>query len=297
MDAEVERVLWVGNLPEMVTEDLLFELFTQAGPVENVKIVKDRTGAHRGFAFVTFKHEESVPYTIALMEGVHLFGKVLNLQRRSGAENDDNPYLKAIREYQSSRSYSNNIENFRNRDYPLSRPYSDNTKNSHKRDHQLHSRSHSDNTENYHKAYRYDKDYTKYNTDKNNDNFTKTNRQSGHQSYTYEEKLGNDEPRQNRSFDNKESNGSAFDLRSTINQNIHEKNINAYEANKSTQPDLRQNNVYEANKPMTQLNIGPNMLQQEQRPMNMFFYKNMFQPVPVPNNMYQSQYRPYGGNS
>ncbi|XP_023223325.1 RNA-binding protein 7-like [Centruroides sculpturatus] len=257
MDSDVKRVLWVGNLPEMVTEDLLCELFTQAGPVESVKIVKDRTGGHRGYAFVTFKHEESVPYTIALMEGIRLFGNVLKLQRRSGAENDDNPYLKAIRDYQASRCSANNAENPQ--------------------------KSYKQHTHDY-----------KYNTDrKTYDNYKKTSsRNSGyknHQAYSYEEKVGkNKDLRQNRSFDSKESNSLSktnftnlnFEESSIVNQNMHEKNTHVYEENKSA----------------TQLEFRPNVLQEHTKTFfhQGVFQPILVQSLP---NLFNIHYHPYRGNS
>ena len=57
----------------------------QAGPLERVKIPVDNTKRPRGFAFVTFKHAVSVPYTIELMNGIHLYGKPLKLQFRQGS--------------------------------------------------------------------------------------------------------------------------------------------------------------------------------------------------------------------
>ncbi|XP_054854550.1 RNA-binding protein 7 [Eublepharis macularius] len=83
--AEADRTLFVGNLDSRVTEELLFELFHQAGPVIKVKIPKDRDGKPKLFAFVNFKHEESVPYGMSLLNGIKLFGRPLKIQFRSGS--------------------------------------------------------------------------------------------------------------------------------------------------------------------------------------------------------------------
>ncbi|XP_060085703.1 RNA-binding protein 7-like [Ylistrum balloti] len=82
---EKDRTVWVGNLSEKVTESLLYELFLQAGPLEKVKLALDKDGRTRRYAFVTFKHECSVPYTIELMNGIELFGNNLRLQTRTGS--------------------------------------------------------------------------------------------------------------------------------------------------------------------------------------------------------------------
>lgn len=76
------KTLYCGNLADVVTEELLYELFLQAGPVEEVKIVKDKNGKSRGFGFVTFKHAVSVPYAVQLMAGESLFGRALRMQER-----------------------------------------------------------------------------------------------------------------------------------------------------------------------------------------------------------------------
>ncbi|XP_001507009.3 RNA-binding protein 7 isoform X1 [Ornithorhynchus anatinus] len=83
--AEADRTLFVGNLDTKVTEELLFELFHQAGPVINVKIPKDKDGKPKQFAFVNFKHEESVPYGMNLLNGIKLFGRPIKIQFRSGS--------------------------------------------------------------------------------------------------------------------------------------------------------------------------------------------------------------------
>nr|XP_033774370.1 RNA-binding protein 7 [Geotrypetes seraphini] len=83
--AEADRTLFVGNLDPRVTEELLFELFHQAGPVIKVKIPKDKDGKAKLFAFVNFKHEESAPYGMNLLTGIRLFGRPLKIQFRSGS--------------------------------------------------------------------------------------------------------------------------------------------------------------------------------------------------------------------
>lgn len=49
-----------------------------------VKIPKDRDGRPKQFAFVNFKHEESVPYGLRLLNGIRLYGRPMRIQFRSG---------------------------------------------------------------------------------------------------------------------------------------------------------------------------------------------------------------------
>ncbi|XP_077990299.1 RNA-binding protein 7-like [Glandiceps talaboti] len=84
---QVDRTLWVGNLDtNRVNEELLYELFVQAGPLIDVKIAKDKDGNRRNYAFIEFKHDVSIPYTIQLMNGIRLFNRPLNLQCRPGSK-------------------------------------------------------------------------------------------------------------------------------------------------------------------------------------------------------------------
>ncbi|CAF0778798.1 unnamed protein product [Rotaria sp. Silwood1] len=91
------RTLYCGNLHENVTEEMLFELFLQSGPLETVTMKRD---GRRSFAFITFKHEESVPYAEAIMESVCLFNRPLRLAARSSnkdfSNNPNEPYTPEI---------------------------------------------------------------------------------------------------------------------------------------------------------------------------------------------------------
>ncbi|CAD5115482.1 DgyrCDS4451 [Dimorphilus gyrociliatus] len=84
IESEVDRTLYVGNIDEKVTEDLLYELFVQvAGPLESVCIPPSKENERKKtYAFVCYKHACSVPYTIQIMTGVQLFDKTLALQYR-----------------------------------------------------------------------------------------------------------------------------------------------------------------------------------------------------------------------
>ena len=66
--------LYVGNLPYQATEDELTELFSQAGPVASVQVMRDTmTGRARGFAFVEMGTEEGAQKAVAELHQ-HQFG-------------------------------------------------------------------------------------------------------------------------------------------------------------------------------------------------------------------------------
>lgn len=51
--------------------------------MEKVRIPQDRDGRQKNFAFITFRHEVSVPYAINLFRGTALYHKTLSLQCRA----------------------------------------------------------------------------------------------------------------------------------------------------------------------------------------------------------------------
>lgn len=85
IEEETDRTLFIRNLDQKVTEELLFELFLQAGPLVRTKIPKDPDGKQKTFGFVIFKHEVSVPYAMQLLDRTVLFGKSIHVQFRSGS--------------------------------------------------------------------------------------------------------------------------------------------------------------------------------------------------------------------
>ena len=85
--------------------------------------MKDNEKKPRGYAFITFKHAISVPYTLALMNGISLFGKPLKLHARTGAASEHNPYLEKLMQYRQSVFHQNTPTN---RNYNANRqPYDD----------------------------------------------------------------------------------------------------------------------------------------------------------------------------
>jgi splicing factor 3B subunit 4 len=80
-----DATVYVGNLDSTgVTEELLWELFLQAGPVVNVYLPKDRvSGTHQGYGFVEFRGEEDAEYAVKVMNMIKLFGKPLKVSKTS----------------------------------------------------------------------------------------------------------------------------------------------------------------------------------------------------------------------
>lgn len=62
--------LYVGNISFKVTEDDVKDLFSQAGEVVSVKLIKDAaTGRLRGFGFVEMASKEEAQKAISMFNG------------------------------------------------------------------------------------------------------------------------------------------------------------------------------------------------------------------------------------
>ena len=74
------RKLYVGNLPYEVGETELQELFTRAGSVESVSIMRDQaTGRARGFGFVEMSSDEEAQNAITALNGTQVGGRNLTV--------------------------------------------------------------------------------------------------------------------------------------------------------------------------------------------------------------------------
>lgn len=76
----MEKKLYVGNLSYQTTEDDLRTLFTQAGVVESVDLIKDReTGRSKGFAFVEMSTQSEAEKAISMFNGQALDNRELKV--------------------------------------------------------------------------------------------------------------------------------------------------------------------------------------------------------------------------
>lgn len=72
--------LYVGNMPYSTTEDQLREMFSEAGTVEQVDVIKDReTGRAKGFAFITMASPEDAKEAIEMFNGKEYNGRPLTV--------------------------------------------------------------------------------------------------------------------------------------------------------------------------------------------------------------------------
>lgn len=93
----MSKRLYVGNISFKATEDDVKDLFSQAGEVVSVKLIKDAsTGRARGFGFVEMATAEGAQKAIAQLNGN-------NFMARSLVVNEAKPQEKRERGQQRSR--------------------------------------------------------------------------------------------------------------------------------------------------------------------------------------------------
>ena len=72
--------LYVGNLSYSTTEDDLHTLFSDAGSVQSVAVIKDRdTGRSKGFGFVEMNSDDDAQKAIDLFHGTEFQGRPLTV--------------------------------------------------------------------------------------------------------------------------------------------------------------------------------------------------------------------------
>ena len=74
----MNRKLYVGNLSFSTEERTLEDLFNQAGPVQSVRVMRDKaTGQSRGFAFVEMETEDGARAAIERFNSTEVEGRRL----------------------------------------------------------------------------------------------------------------------------------------------------------------------------------------------------------------------------
>jgi len=72
------RRLYVGNLPYSATEEQLTDLFSRAGQVDNVRVMRDMaTGRARGFGFVEMASDEDAQKAVTEFNEFKMDGRPL----------------------------------------------------------------------------------------------------------------------------------------------------------------------------------------------------------------------------
>lgn len=98
----MNKKLYVGNLPYSTTEDHLQELFSQAGEITQVIVIKDRdTGRSKGFGFVEMETESGAEEAIRRFNGYSMDNRALTVNEarpREERSNDGGGYRRDRRD-------------------------------------------------------------------------------------------------------------------------------------------------------------------------------------------------------
>lgn len=97
-----DRTLFCINIDKRCTEDILYELFLQAGPIENIIRKEDRNG--NLICLIIYKYAESCEYAINILNGITLFNMSLKVQQSQQPGQGGG---------QSRRQSTNNYQNIR----------------------------------------------------------------------------------------------------------------------------------------------------------------------------------------
>lgn len=80
----MQNKLFIGNLPFKLREDDIRDLFTKFGEITEVAVPTNRdTGKPRGFAFVTYKTEDSAKQALTL-DGHEIDGRKIRVSIATG---------------------------------------------------------------------------------------------------------------------------------------------------------------------------------------------------------------------
>ncbi|KAK0754575.1 splicing factor 3B subunit 4, partial [Schizothecium vesticola] len=79
-----DATVYVGNIDERFTQDLLSELMTQVGPVRQVHMPQDRVSqSHQGYGFIEFDTPASAEYAAKVLNGIRVWGKPIRVNKAS----------------------------------------------------------------------------------------------------------------------------------------------------------------------------------------------------------------------
>jgi len=68
-DDALKHSIFVQNLPKTATDDAVRALFESCGAIQGVRVVKDKFGSAKGFAYIDFETEEDVRKALEPVEG------------------------------------------------------------------------------------------------------------------------------------------------------------------------------------------------------------------------------------
>jgi U1 small nuclear ribonucleoprotein 70kDa len=82
------RTLFIRNLPFDVDDLKLYHKMKAFGSVKDVRVVRDKNGRSRGYAFVQFKHKNDMKHAYRDAHGIKINGRKIKVDYEKGRNND-----------------------------------------------------------------------------------------------------------------------------------------------------------------------------------------------------------------
>lgn len=99
--SDLERTIYIGNLHEEVSDEILYQIFIPFGEIKSIEIPKDiETGSLRGFGFVEYEELEDAEQALDNRHQSELFGKTIKVQRAKKMKGPLNKPIWQDKDYQ-----------------------------------------------------------------------------------------------------------------------------------------------------------------------------------------------------
>ena len=98
--SQQERKIYVGSLPESMTEQLLYTIFLTFGEIKSVELPREQA-KHKGYGFVEFEDAEDCHHAIDNMHNAEVFGNIIKVQQARRATGPLDRAIWEDKEYQA----------------------------------------------------------------------------------------------------------------------------------------------------------------------------------------------------
>lgn len=100
-DRSIDRKIYVGGLPDSVTEQILQSLFLTFGEIKNLEMPRDPGSIkHKGFGFVEYEEMNDAEQAIDNMHESEVFGNIIKVQKARKTTGPMNRAIWEDEEYQ-----------------------------------------------------------------------------------------------------------------------------------------------------------------------------------------------------
>merc|ERR1712048_1533383 len=114
---KARRSVFVGNIPYEATEETLYGIFGEVGPVKGLRLVTDKeTGKPKGYGFIEYNDPATAQSAIRNLAGREIHGRNLRVdsasktQQGGGNQNFGGNYNNS--NYNQDQGYNNNNQNY-----------------------------------------------------------------------------------------------------------------------------------------------------------------------------------------